>query len=167
MIQKCLEGAEMDKINLIIKPHHLLDIFKLYGKGIERFVPNETYNHNFYLIGNAVIEDKINKVTFTYGCDDICKPCVCLKHGICEDTFLYKEIVYNKNSYNERLDKRLDLDLCKIYEFSYIIYLFHTKVDLELINFVWNSNTCGENESRYEYIEKGLDKYIIKYGLSM
>ena len=71
------------------------------------------------------------------------------------------------NVSDKKLIDILDLDLCKIYEFSYIIYLFHTKVDLELINFVWNSNTCGENESRYEYIEKGLDKYIIKYGLSM
>ena len=35
---------------IVIKPHHLLDIFKLYGKGIENFIPDKNYNHNFYLI---------------------------------------------------------------------------------------------------------------------
>ena len=54
---------------IVIKPHHLLDIFKLYGKGIENFIPDKNYNHNFYLIGNAVIRNEVNKIRFTYSYD--------------------------------------------------------------------------------------------------
>ena len=54
---------------IVIKPHHLLDIFKLYGKGIENFIPDKNYTHNFYLIGNAVIRNEVNKIRFTYSYD--------------------------------------------------------------------------------------------------
>lgn len=94
-------------MDITIKPHHLLDIFKSYGKGIEKFVPDEKYNHNFYFIGNAVIDNEIDNVEFTFGFDDICKPCNYLKENICIDEFYYNDNVYQKNNYNEKLDIRL------------------------------------------------------------
>lgn len=39
---------EKDRGSLVIKPHHLLDIFKLYGRGVETFVPDDKYKHDFY-----------------------------------------------------------------------------------------------------------------------
>ena len=47
----------INNMDIVIKPHHLLDIFKLYGKGIENFVPDKNYNHNFYFIGNVNITE--------------------------------------------------------------------------------------------------------------
>lgn len=32
---------------IIIKPHHLIDIIKLYGAGVEYFVPDEFFNTIF------------------------------------------------------------------------------------------------------------------------
>lgn len=92
---------------IVIKPHHLLDIFKLYGKGIENFIPDKNYNHNFYLIGNAVIRNEVNKIRFTYSYDDICKPCYYLKNSVCSDYFSANGVDISKNKFNEKLDIRL------------------------------------------------------------
>lgn len=157
----------INTLNIIIKPHHLLDIFKLYGKGIEKFIPDEKYNHNFYSIANSVIENKISKIQFTYGFDDICKPCDFLKDTVCIDEFKYDGIVYKKNSYNEKLDIRLiralDLKIDKIYEFSYIINILNDKLNLELINLVWYSCNLDDNKLRYNYTKKGIEKYVLEH----
>ena len=42
---------------VIIKPHHFMDIFKLYCTGIEEFVPDQKMGHDFYAIANAIIND--------------------------------------------------------------------------------------------------------------
>lgn len=39
------------------KPHHLIDIIKLYGAGVEHFVPDELYQHDFYKVANLMIEN--------------------------------------------------------------------------------------------------------------
>lgn len=154
----------MNHINLTIKPHHLLDIFKLHGKGIETFVPDEKFRHDFYAIANAIMEYRINTITFTYGYDDICRPCICLKNNLCTDTFSYHNIVHNKNTYNEKLDKRLihllSLDTDHAYDFFEIIHLFHHKLNPELIHTVWEANSPEENKARYNDTRNGLDKYI-------
>ena len=42
---------------IVIKPHHLIDIMKLYGAGVEHFVPDELYQHDFYKVANHIIEN--------------------------------------------------------------------------------------------------------------
>ena len=42
---------------IIIKPHHFIDIIKLYGSGIEKFVPDERMGHDFYKIANEIIDN--------------------------------------------------------------------------------------------------------------
>lgn len=156
-------------LNIIIKPHHLLDIFKLYGKGLENFIPDKKYNHDFYLIGNSVIENKVDEIQFTHNHDDICKPCKYLKNNICIDRFSYNNIIYGKNDYNEKLDIRLihllGIDDNKTYKFKDIIYLINKKISLELINLVWYSSNKEDNEIRYNFTKKGIEKYILKYHL--
>ena len=36
--------------SILIKPHHFIDIIKLYGSGIDRFVPDEKMGHDFYKV---------------------------------------------------------------------------------------------------------------------
>lgn len=156
---------EKDRGSLVIKPHHLLDIFKLYGRGVETFVPDDKYKHDFYGVGNRVIENRIGTVRFTCGCDDICGPCVCLKEGLCGDTFFYEGIEHGKNSYNEALDRglmeRLGLESGRGYEFSDIVDLLCEKLDLELIRFVWQDRGSEENQSRYEDTRRGLERLCL------
>lgn len=45
--------------DIIIKPHHLLDILKLYGKGIEKFVPDINHEHDFYKIANMIVSKEL------------------------------------------------------------------------------------------------------------
>ena len=43
--------------SILIKPHHFIDIIKLYGSGIDRFVPDEKMGHDFYKVANEIIEN--------------------------------------------------------------------------------------------------------------
>ena len=47
--------------SILIKPHHFIDIIKLYGSGIDRFVPDEKMGHDFYKVANEII-DKLQKL---------------------------------------------------------------------------------------------------------
>lgn len=58
-----------------IKPHRFMDIIKLYGGGLERFVPDPAMGHDFYRIGNLVLENPELPLRLTTEGDDICKPC--------------------------------------------------------------------------------------------
>lgn len=82
-----------------------------------------------------MVGNRIKTVMFTYGCDDICGPCVCLKEGVCGDTFCYEGIEHGKNSYNEILDKRLmdrmGLEFGGVYEFSAVVIGF-------MGNWIWS-----------------------------
>ena len=157
----------INNMDFVIKPHHLLDIFKLYGKGIENFVPDKNYNHNFYFIGNAVIRNEVNKICFTYSYDDICKPCYHLKNSVCSDYFSADGVDINKNEYNEKLDirlmKLLNLKFDEIYEFKDIIELFNSEVSLKLINLAWYSSNQDDNKIRYELTKKGIENFLSKY----
>lgn len=155
---------EVERLSLLIKPHHLLDIFKLYGRGVERFVPDEKHRHDFYVAGNRVIGNKVGEVRFTYGNDDICKPCVCLRQGVCGDRFVYGGAEYSKNQYNEELDRRLidrlGLETDKGYKFSDVVPWIYGKLSLDLIEYVWRDREREENESRYEDTRRGMEKYL-------
>ena len=154
-------------MDIIIKPHHLLDIFKLHGKGINKFIPDEKFNHDFYLIGNAVIENRVKRIKFTYNYDNICEPCNYLKNKLCTDKFTYHNIVYDKNDYNEKLDIRLfrllGIDKDKSYEFKDIVNLINKKMCIELINLAWYGSDKEDNESRYIFTKKDLEKFKLKY----
>ena len=157
----------INNMDIVIKPHHLLDIFKLYGKGIENFIPDKNYNHNFYLIGNAVIRNEVNKIRFTYSYDDICKPCYYLKNSVCSNYFSANGVDINKNKFNEKLDirlmKLLNLKFDEIYEFKDIIELFNSEVSLKLINLAWYSSNQDDNKIRYELTKKGIENFLSKY----
>ena len=61
--------------SILIKPHHFIDIIKLYGSGIDRFVPDEKMGHDFYKVANEIIDNPSVGLKLTIGGDDICKPC--------------------------------------------------------------------------------------------
>ena len=48
--------------SILIKPHHFIDIIKLYGSGIDRFVPDEKMGHDFYKVANEIIDKRIIKL---------------------------------------------------------------------------------------------------------
>jgi hypothetical protein len=150
-------------IMIRIKPHHFLDIIKLYGKGIEKFVPDTKYNHNFYGVANDLIANHERELTITSGSDDICSPCIYLgKDKKCTDRLNKIGGIKFKNEWNEIIDKRIieytkmiegkrysAKELCEI--------LFKHK---EHIYAVWNEESKSDKDSRYEAFCSGAKKYL-------
>ena len=86
-----------------IKPHHFIDIIKLHGVGLEQFVPDLKMGHDFYKIGNEILQSPDIEIQLTLSADDICQPCIKLQNGKCIDPLTH----ISKEDYNLRLDQRI------------------------------------------------------------
>ncbi len=150
----------MDKI--VIKPHHFLDIIKLYGAGLDIFVPDEKMGHDFYRIGNMILNDKNILMSLTTGKDDICTPCKYCRNGKCIDSLSSIKDFDMKDDYNKALDKRIieffNLDLNKEYT-SYELCNIYLS-DASFIFNVWKEEDDDKTDMRYDYFVKGAKKYI-------
>jgi hypothetical protein len=101
---------------MVIKPHHFMDIIKLLGGGIQVFVPDTDYGHDFYRAANGIIQNRQQQIKVTAGADDICRPCRFLgSDRKCTDCISHIKGISSKNSYNEMLDHRIMdmLGLCE------------------------------------------------------
>lgn len=150
-------------MEITIKPHHFLDIIKLYGSGINIFVPDEKMNHDFYKIANMIIQDQHTIVHLTTGSDDICRPCKQCENGQCKDTLDTISNFKSKELYNHLLDTRLietmNLDCSIKYEawdLCSIMMKYHNK-----INFIWNEESSAITEKRHQLFVKGAKKYLL------
>ena len=92
--------------SILIKPHHFIDIIKLYGSGIDRFVPDEKMGHDFYKVANEIIDNPSIDLKLTIDGDDICKPCK-KYHEQCIDPLTHIQGYTSKDVYNKTLDKRI------------------------------------------------------------
>lgn len=146
-----------------IKPHHFIDIIKLYGSGIENFIPDEIYNHDFYKIANTIISDINSKLYITIGADDICIPCKHLSElGMCNDSLKSLEQIESKYEWNTILDKRIiefmNLSTEKIHsvkELCNIVYENKLK-----IYDVWKEESKEIKDKRYNLFCAGALKLL-------
>lgn len=147
---------------ITIKPHHLLDIYKLHGAGINYFVPDEVYGHDFFRIGNLILEHRVERIVFTVDADMICVPCRFYKVGICADTFLHNGEETIKDDYNRNLDitilKLLEVREKAEYEYDEILRRLNRQVSEQFIAQVWNENSPPDNQIRYRNTRAGIDK---------
>lgn len=148
---------------ILIKPHHLLDIIKLYGFGLNSFVPDTKYNHDFYKIGNLVLNNLNLKIKLTLANDDICIPCVFNKKNKCSDkidNFIYS----SKDEWNKIIDTRLvnvlKLNLNEIYLIKNICEIAIKILTPKIIKQVWNERPTEETSKRTKYLLIGLKKYL-------
>ncbi len=150
-------------MTIIIKPHHLLDVFKLYNRGVYPLTPDLNYEHDFYLIGNLILDGKVDMVSLTIHSDDICKPCKHNKTGICMDS-LEIDSFDKKEEYNRFIDKNLlqqfQLEEDLSYDLDKLLNLMTRKLSLELISEVWCYNSKEDNELRFVNTLNGIEKYI-------
>jgi hypothetical protein len=150
---------------IVTKPHHLLDIIKLYGAGREHFVPDPAFGHDFYRVGNDVLAYPEATLKFVVGGDDICEPCRYYEDGKCTDVvgnnsgrFRSKEI-WNK-TIDERLMKILGIkegDTMTVIEYCKLAL---DKLSTENIATVWHERPTDETARRAELLIEGLNKYI-------
>ena len=90
-----------------IKPHHVVDILKLYGKGIQRFVPDKQYGHDFYKVGNMLLTEPETQIVLTSGLDEICGPCKFNNGKECVDKVALPSETWDKEELNRETDRKL------------------------------------------------------------
>jgi hypothetical protein len=152
---------------LAIKPHHLLDIFKLYGAGFESFVPDPLYGHDFYKVGNLILKNPNVLVKFTSNSDDICKPCKYNINDKCSDVIQNNPKKYlSKNLWNKTIDTRLmeHLSISEGTEMTAIDYcnLALKKLDESAIKKIWKERPAAETKNRVKLLRLGLTKFSNK-----
>ena len=145
---------------IVIKPHHLIDIIKLYGAGVEHFVPDELYQHDFYKVANLMIENLNTELQFTIYGDDICRPCNRFKDSHCSDPLDHIRGYHCKDTYNQALDSRLidqlKLDQNAIYTAREFIEILSR--DTDIISHVWLEEDSELTEKRNRLFQAGLKK---------
>lgn len=155
------------KETLLIKPHHFLDIIKLFGSGLEKFVPNLEYGHDFWKVGNNILENPNIQLALTLDNDAICVPCKFNNGQICSGVTStdFKEV--SKDEWNKIIDQRLlrilelengtkisALELCKSAK---------EKINRENIFEVWKEKPFEITEKRATFLVAGIEKYLEKY----
>ncbi len=154
-----MKGNPMKKI--VIKPHHFMDIIKLYGKGIEVFLPDENMGHDFYTVANQIIKDKNTILQLTIHGDDICKPCKSYKDH-CIDPLTSIPGFTTKNEYNKTLDERMvtlfQLSINKTYTAKELCTIYLKNHDL--IFQIWKEEDHSITLKRHDWFVGGATKYL-------
>jgi hypothetical protein len=154
---------EKEKIKpVIIKPHHFLDIIKLYGAGYEKFVPDEEHGHDFWRVGNQILEDASVLLELTLDNDAICAPCRSNNGQECVDMTTVEIGKMSKDRLNRMIDKRLLEKLrlplgSKIYAIEFC-RLAKKMLSSDDIAVVWKEKPEVETRKRIELLFLGLDK---------
>ncbi|MDD3204462.1 MAG: DUF1284 domain-containing protein [Lachnospiraceae bacterium] len=145
---------------ILIKPHHFIDIIKLYGAGIEQFVPDEAFGHDFYKVANEIVHNPDCELQITIYGDDICKPCNRYNGLECTDP-LDKIAGYDrKEIYNQALDSRLtellQLDTKSRYTVRELLQVMQENP--KIIFRVWLEEDSDVTEKRNTLFQKGCEK---------
>ena len=90
---------------LVIRPHHLIDIVASIGNG-DKVAPHP-YGHAVHTVTELVRANVDTEVRFVIGADDICKPCMHLVNGVCDDHLKQLDPPLPKQKYNDGLDTKL------------------------------------------------------------
>lgn len=148
---------------IFLKPHHFLDIIKLYGSGVGKFIPDKKYGHDFYRIGNVVLKNPKILVCLTIGEDDVCKPCKFLKKDKCADLVSETLGYCLKQKWNETIDKRIlkTLELKEGDQLTAIKLCQLTKDKLKVadIREIWKEKPTKDVKNRIKNLMSGLEKY--------
>lgn len=147
---------------ILIKPHHFIDIIKLYGSGIENFVPDEKMGHDFYKVANEIINHPTVTLKLTIYGDDICKPCKKYQNK-CIDDLTHIPGYVSKDTYNMTLDKRI-IELYNLKDENYTAKQFCSILFDNRTNIfkVWLEEDNSVTEKRFELFVKGANKFLKK-----
>lgn len=150
---------------VVIKPHHFLDIIKLYGAGITCFVRDEAYQHDFYRIANRILADHKLPVRLTIHGDEICIPCKYYSgkgNGVCTDNISHIAGIDSKDVWNKVLDNRIIsmvmLDEEKVYTAEEFCRLLYDNRDF--IYDIWKEDDGEKTKARFRLFSIGAEKYL-------
>ena len=150
-----------------IKPHHFLDIIKLFGSGLDRFVPSTEYGHDFWKVGNEILENPHILLKLSVDNDAICIPCKFNDGSKCSDTTVVGSEKMSKDAWNKIIDNRLlevlnlkNGDTLSALEFC---MLAKKNISREDIFEIWKEKPVEITEKRANLLFAGIEKYIRKF----
>lgn len=148
---------------VVIKPHHFLDIIKLYGSGLDNFIPAPDFEHDFYRVGNTILENPDVIIRLTIAGDDICKPCKYFDSMECTGDSNNNLKYPKKEVWNRIIDKRLfkKLNLKEGDELTALDFVFLIKKQIKKDDMleVWREKIIPQ---RAPFLLRGLEKYLEK-----
>jgi len=149
---------------LIVKPHHFLDIIKLYGSGLDSFVPAPDFGHDFYRVGNVILENPEVIIQLTIVGDDICIPCKYFDGEKCIGNSNNNPQYQKKEDWNRLIDSRLfeKLNLKEDDEITALdlVILAKEKIKEKDILEVWKEKIIPQ---RAVFLQEGMGKYLKKF----
>lgn len=147
---------------IIIKPHHFLDIIKLYGSGMNVFVPDKKYGHDFYRVGNIILKNKETSLVLTLNGDDICQPCKYFENGKCIDPSGNDKHYTSKEEWNKMIDTKLfdQLGLKEGQRITALHFCWIVKDTLRNVYEIWEGEPPEKTEKRKKNLFEGVYKYI-------
>ncbi len=155
-------------MQITIKPHHFMDIIKLYGAGIEVFERDLNYCHDFYRIGNIIIQQPDVMIKTTIHADDICVPCKYYADrslGICMDHISHIENIASKDDWNKIIDQRIietaQIDLNQQYKAAEYCNMLYRIGDN--IFDIWREDDTVKTHRRRELFKLGAEKYLGRF----
>jgi hypothetical protein len=95
----------MDNDTLKLRPHHILDVIRNYGRDV-KFTPH-FYGHSLHVIAEKITSNSEIKVQLVVENDDICEGCVHLLGTKCDDVLSQLSPSPSKQAYNDVLDSIL------------------------------------------------------------
>ena len=139
-----------------------IDIIKLYGSGIEKFIPDEKMGHDFYKVANEIISNPSVTLELTIYGDDICKPCKKYQNK-CIDDLTHIPGYVSKDTYNMTLDKRI-IALYNLKDKKYTAKQFCSIIfdNKENIFKIWSEEDNSVTEKRFELFVNGANKFLNK-----
>jgi hypothetical protein len=93
---------------IVIKPHHFIDIMRTLGEEQGEFNPH-SYGHDVHAVAAKLLADRDAMLQMELGADDICKPCIHLVDGVCDDTIdtsFRPQAPRSKRAWNLLIDQR-------------------------------------------------------------
>ncbi len=148
---------------LLIKPHHFLDVIKLFGSGLERFVPNLEYGHDLWRVGNEILDNPDVQLELTIDNDAICAPCRFNGGSACSDVASAHVTGISKDEWNKRIDQRLlallGLETGARLSARELGRLAKQKLAPEDVFEVWKEHPIEVTTKRAGFLMAGLQKY--------
>jgi hypothetical protein len=100
----------MDKGEILIKPHHFVDILAARGAGQTRFSPHP-YGHALHIVAHRLLMRDGSRLRITTGADAICEPCRFNIDRRCTDSMpdryaRYPRVPGSKGEWNILIDTR-------------------------------------------------------------
>ena len=141
------------------KPHHFLDIIKVFGAG-GKFVPS-SYGHAVHTVAEKVLGNRDVVLQLILGCDDICRPCVHNKEGKCVDGVNHPPFT-SKEEYNKAIDSRI-FELWRLKEGTEIAaseFCRLAQKNIETLYEIWRDVPRKDTDLRKEDLMKGISMYL-------